>query len=633
MSSAMARSSPNWRAMNSRRSASSRHPSWRSPNHDRDRGAPGAGRRKTGSAPGAARRAAGAVACPRHRRDRLAQPARHQLFRLHADAEPRHSDRACDDGADVRHRRQRPRPLDRPVRRVRVLRLGDLASRRASAWRAHPCGLRCGLCGARRAHLLAQPALDRRHARHEFRLAGAGDPAAPETGRQGARLAAGGDGREAADRAVPDPCRCAHRGGRLVRPHAHLLRRDPARLGRQRARAAPRRLVAFEGQGEPLCARGPVRRAFGHGACRHHHLGRRQYRQWLYASLHRRRDPGRRRVHRRKSVADRRRRRRAHDGDGGLAASDLHAHPAGLAGGGQRRDPHHRARRARPHQPRRGRSLTAASSLAVFMVIVGVGQMFVITLGPGNVDLSLPANVGLASAVAMKTMAGDDRLVALGLAAALASGLAVGVANYLLIWALRIPPIIATLSASFIIQSVDISYGRGLQIKPPPGFAEFTNVQFAGVPLLAILAALFAFGAHVALHRTVWGRSVTAIGQNIRAARLAGIKVEPVRFATYALCGVFGGLNGALLAGYFRGANVDIGNEYLLASIAVVVIGGTSVAGGKANLPGVWGGALFLVLLLTMLNTFGVSAGVRLLATGLIIVAVITAAGGEKETR
>ncbi len=277
-----------------------------------------------------------------------------------------------------------------------------------------------------------------------------------------------------------------------------------------------------------------------------------------------------------------------------------------------------------------GGMLTAALSLAVFTVIVGVGQMFVITLGPGNVDLSLPANIGLASAVAMKTMAGNDAWVALGLAAALASGLAVGVANYLLIWLLRIPPIIATLSASFIIQSVDISYGRGLQIKPPPGFADFTNILILGVPLLAILAALFALGANVALHRTIWGRSVLAIGQNIRAAKLAGIRVEPVRFMTYALCGALGGLDGALLAGYFRGANVDIGNEYLLASIAVVVIGGTSVSGGKANLPGVWGGALFLVLLLTMLNTFGVSAGVRLLATGLIIVAVITAAGGER---
>ncbi|MGO9390909.1 ABC transporter permease, partial [Rhodoblastus sp.] len=268
-----------------------------------------------------------------------------------------------------------------------------------------------------------------------------------------------------------------------------------------------------------------------------------------------------------------------------------------------------------------------------FTVIVGVGQMFVITLGPGNVDLSLPANIGLASAVAMKTMGGDDSLVALGLVAALASGFAVGVANYLVIRALRIPPIIATLSASFIIQSIDISYGRGLQIKPPPGFANFTNIEIASVPLLAILAALLAYAANVALHRTIWGRSVLAIGQNIRAARLAGIKVEPVRFAAYALCGLLGGLDGALLAGYFRGANVDIGNEYLLASIAVVVIGGTSVSGGNANLPGVWGGALFLVLLLTMLNTFGVSAGVRLVATGLIIVAVIAAAGGEKRPR
>src|SRR3954447_2789227 len=124
-----------------------------------------------------------------------------------------------------------------------------------------------------------------------------------------------------------------------------------------------------------------------------------------------------------------------------------------------------------------GGMITAALSLAVFMVIVGVGQMFVVTLGPGNVDLSLPANIGLSSAVAMTIMNGSDARIALGLAAALACGAAVGIANYLLIWALRIPPIIATLSASFIIHSIDIAYGRGLQIKPPPGFAAFTNLQ------------------------------------------------------------------------------------------------------------------------------------------------------------
>jgi ribose transport system permease protein len=280
-----------------------------------------------------------------------------------------------------------------------------------------------------------------------------------------------------------------------------------------------------------------------------------------------------------------------------------------------------------------GGMLTAALALAVFMVVAGIGQMFVITLGPGNVDLSLPANIGLASAVSMTVMNGSDARIAMGLLAALACGLAIGIANYLLIRALRIPPIIATLSASFIIQSIDISYGRGLQIKPPPGFADFTNLQILGVPVLALLTMLFAAGAAILLQRTIYGRSVLAIGQNMRAARFAGLAVDRTRALTYGLCGMLGGLDGALLAGYFRGANVDIGNEYLLSSIAVVVIGGTSVAGGKANVPGVWGAALFLVLLLTMLNTFGVSAGVRLLLTGLIIVAVITAAGGRKAIR
>ena len=280
-----------------------------------------------------------------------------------------------------------------------------------------------------------------------------------------------------------------------------------------------------------------------------------------------------------------------------------------------------------------GGMVTAALSLAVFMVIAGTGQMFVITLGPGNVDLSLPANIGLASAVAMTVMGGSDSLIVPGLLAALAAGMAIGVFNYLLIWLLRIPPIIATLSASFIIQSIDISFGRGLQIKPPPGFADFANWQILGSPVLALLALAFTVVADIVLRRSIFGRSVVAIGQNMRAAWLAGIPVERVRFATYVLCAALGGLNGALLAGYFRGASIDIGNEYLLASIAVVVIGGTSVSGGNANVPGLWGASLFLVMLLTMLNTFGVSAGVRLLVTGLVIIGVIVSAGGQKPAR
>jgi len=276
-----------------------------------------------------------------------------------------------------------------------------------------------------------------------------------------------------------------------------------------------------------------------------------------------------------------------------------------------------------------GGMITTALALAVFMVVVGLGQMAVITLGPGNVDLSLPANIGLASAVSMTVMNGSDGLVVVGLTAALACGLAIGLANYLMIRALRIPPIVATLSSSFVVQSIDIAYGRGLQIKPPPGFAAFTNLQLAGVPVCALLTILLSTAIAVLLRRTVYGCSVLAVGQNARAAWFAGLAVERTRAITYGLCGMLGGLDGALLAGYFQGANVDLGNEYLLSSIAVVVIGGTSVAGGKPNVAGIWGASLFLVLLLTMLNTFGVSAGVRLVATGAVIVAVIAAAGSR----
>jgi ribose transport system permease protein len=276
-----------------------------------------------------------------------------------------------------------------------------------------------------------------------------------------------------------------------------------------------------------------------------------------------------------------------------------------------------------------GGMITTALALAMFTIVVGLGQMIVITLGPGNVDLSLPANIGLASAVSMTVMNGSDSLIGIGLLAALGCGLAIGVSNYLLIRALGIPPIVATLSSSFVVQSIDIAYGRGLQIKPPDGFADFVNLQIGGVPVCAILVMLLSAGFAIVLRRTIYGRSLMGVGQNVRAALFAGLALERTRLITYALCGMLGGLDGALLAGYFRGANVDLGNEYLLSSIAVVVIGGTSVAGGKPNVPGIWGASLFLVLLLTMLNTFGVSTGVRLVATGLVIVAVIAVAGSR----
>jgi ribose transport system permease protein len=280
-----------------------------------------------------------------------------------------------------------------------------------------------------------------------------------------------------------------------------------------------------------------------------------------------------------------------------------------------------------------GEILTAALSFATFSIIVGLGQMMVITTGPGNVDLSIPATITLSGVVAMKVMDTDARLLVPGIMAALAISFLVGVFNFALIRLLRIPPIIATLSSSFLVLSTAISYGRGIRIKPPLPLDNFATARIFGIPLAAILVLILSIALAIIIKRTIYGRAVVAIGQNPRAAWLAGFNVNQTRFITYVLSALLSGVCGILLSGFSGGAALNMGEEFLLASIAVVVIGGTSVAGGRASVPGIWGAALFMYLLVTMLNTFGASAGVRLIMTGLIIIAVIVLAGGERQSR
>ncbi|MCR9237572.1 MAG: ABC transporter permease [Alphaproteobacteria bacterium] len=274
--------------------------------------------------------------------------------------------------------------------------------------------------------------------------------------------------------------------------------------------------------------------------------------------------------------------------------------------------------------------LTAAASFGTFFVLVAIGQMFVVTLGPGNVDLSIPACMTLASTVAMKVMNGSEAMLIPGFLIVVAIGLTIGAFNFALIILLRIPPIIATLSSSFLYLSTAIWYNRGLRVKPPEALAEFATGKIGVVPLLAIAVLILTVLMHFVLHRTYFGRSILAVGQNAKAAHLAGIPVERTRFLTYVMCAVLAAICGYFLAGFSGGAALNMGEEYLLMSIAVVVIGGTSVAGGFANLPGLWGAALFMFLLVTMLNTLGLSAGYRLILTGAIIVAVIAISGKKR---
>ena len=272
----------------------------------------------------------------------------------------------------------------------------------------------------------------------------------------------------------------------------------------------------------------------------------------------------------------------------------------------------------------------AALSFGAFAAIVGLGQMMVITLGPGNVDLSIPAVMTLSGTLALKAMGSVPGTELWGLAVAVAVGLGAGGANFALIYLLRLPPIIATLAASLVYQSVAIWSNRGLRIRPPEALADFATGRAFGVPNVALVGLVLALVVWVVLERSIWGRWLLASGQNMRAARLAGVPVQIVRAVTYLAVSVLAAVAGYLLASFSGGASLNMGQEYLLMSIAVVVIGGTSIAGGNSNVPGVWGGALFMFLVVSMLNSYGFGAGVRLVLTGAIIIGIVIVASTRR---
>ncbi len=276
-------------------------------------------------------------------------------------------------------------------------------------------------------------------------------------------------------------------------------------------------------------------------------------------------------------------------------------------------------------------TLSAAALLSVFYVIVGMGQMFVIASGNSNIDLSVPYTMTLAGYLSMGYMHAQNEGLAVGILIGLACGFVVGMLNVAMIRGLRMPPIIATLAVGYIAQSAATKYSHGSVAKPSPLLANYATGQVFGIPLMTITFVLVAIAVGIILVRSTFGRSVLAYGQNARAAWLAGVEIQGTVITCYAISGVLAGLAGVLISAYAGGAALNIAIPYQLGSIAVVVLGGSSIAGGKANVPGIWGAALFLTLLVNMLNAMGIGAAWRSIIQGLIIIAVLAIAGGEKE--
>ncbi len=270
--------------------------------------------------------------------------------------------------------------------------------------------------------------------------------------------------------------------------------------------------------------------------------------------------------------------------------------------------------------------LLISLQFATFYVLVGLGQMLVISCGSGNIDLSIPGVMTLAAYVSLGIAHASNASIPLALLVAVGIGAACGLFNLLLILGLKIPPMIATLASAFVTQSLAIAWSRGASPLPPPLLSDWVGMRVLMVPLLAIVIMILAGGITQWLKRNRVGRTLLATGQNMRAAQLTALPVTRALVAAYIVSALFAALCGLLLSAFVGGATLDIGQDYQLMSIACVILGGTSVSGGYATSPGVWCAAMLLVLTVTMLNILQVSPGTRYLVTGLIIVSVLAAA-------
>ncbi|MGB0102492.1 MAG: ABC transporter permease [Nocardioides sp.] len=272
----------------------------------------------------------------------------------------------------------------------------------------------------------------------------------------------------------------------------------------------------------------------------------------------------------------------------------------------------------------RGLSGIAAGALdsSAILVVVGLGQLIVITTGNANIDLSIPSTMTLAAYVSAITLDGDSARVPIAILATIACGALVGIVNIVLIRLFDLPAIVATMAVAFVLDSLALRLSENLTVGVPRGISEALSSHTLGVLNLAWVAlGLTALGAFV-LSRTTWGRSLSGIGQSRRVSFFTGFRWKVGETAAFIASGVLAAIGG-MLAGWDVGAEIGLGTPYLLSSVAVVVLGGTLITGGKSYVLGLWGGALLLSLILTLVVTMGLSTAYQNIAQGVLILVIL----------
>ncbi|MGQ9367829.1 ribose ABC transporter permease [Azospirillum sp. ST 5-10] len=259
--------------------------------------------------------------------------------------------------------------------------------------------------------------------------------------------------------------------------------------------------------------------------------------------------------------------------------------------------------------------------------VIAVGMTFVIL--SAGIDLSVGSVLAFCGAVCAWLVGADLNLwlavaltLALGAGLGAASGVAVGVGG--------VQPFIATLVAMTILRGATLVFTDGRPITTGSGagadaFWEIGGGYLLGVPVPVVVAGLVFAGGGVVLSLTRFGRYTYAIGGNEVVARLSGVGVVGVKTAVYAVSGLLSALAGIILTARLESAQPTAGAGYELDAIAAVVVGGTSLSGGKGTLFGTLVGALIIGVLNNALNLMNVSSYYQMIAKGAVILLAVLA--------
>jgi ribose transport system permease protein len=247
-----------------------------------------------------------------------------------------------------------------------------------------------------------------------------------------------------------------------------------------------------------------------------------------------------------------------------------------------------------------------------FTAILAAGMTFAILTG--GIDLSVGSVVAL-SGVLCADVLHHGQPIAVAVAAGLAVGLVVGLTNGLVVTRVRIPPFIMSLGMMLIVRGAAYKYTDARTISGLP--AAFAALSQGLLPTF-VMALVFVL-SWLVFARTPFGRHVYAVGGNREAAHLAGIRVDRVLLAVYVVCGLCAALGGVLVASRLNAGYPKAGEFYELDAVTAVVVGGTSLFGGRGSIWGTLAGAFFIGILNNGLNLFHVEPYDQLVVKGVVL--------------